>query len=70
MLSPLRLDLATQVRFWTMHWQMASLGVGGKLVAACQVLVVGQAWGELDGEYEAELTPLGDTLAIAVERFS
>ena len=50
MLSGLRLELATQVRFCTMHWQMASFGLGGKLVAAFQVSVVGQAWGELDGE--------------------
>ena len=44
-----RLDLAMQVRFDNMQAQMASFGVGGSAVAACQVDVVGQAWGLLVG---------------------
>ena len=32
-----------------MQLQIASFGVGGSAVAACQVDVVGQAWGELLG---------------------
>ena len=44
-----RLDLAMQVRLDNMHEQTASFGEGGSAVAACQVEVVGQAWGLLLG---------------------
>ena len=47
-----------------MQLQIASFGVGGSAVAACQVDVVGQARAELVGVYEAELGPVGFTLAI------
>ncbi len=45
----LRSALATQVRFWIIQLQIASFGVGGSAVAACQVSVVGQACAELVG---------------------